>query len=150
MSVVIESLEGLAQAVTVGTHRFIADEPRDVGGADTGPSPYDLLLSALGTCTAMTIVLYARRKNWPLEGVRVELDHSRVHVRDCERCDAGTCPDADAARLEYIRKRVTVRGPLTEEQRARLAEISERCPVQRTLQGDIRIDGELKLAAPDL
>lgn len=147
MSVVVESQDGLAQTVTVGEHQLVADEPVDAGGKDAGPGPYDLLLSALGTCTSMTITLYARRKKWPLEGVRVELDHSRVHVRDCEQCDDGECDDAEKTRLEYIRKRVTVRGPLSEEQRAKLAEISTRCPVERTLLGNIRIDGEVKLAA---
>ncbi len=144
MSVVVESQDGLAQSVTVGGHQFVADEPADAGGKDAGPSPYDLLLSALGTCTAMTILLYARRKEWPVEGVRVELDHSRVHVRDCSESDKTD------VKLDYIRKRIIVRGPLSEEQRARLAEIAERCPVNRTLRGDIRIDGELRLAASAL
>ena len=87
----------------------------------------------------MTILMYARRKQWPVEHVRVELDHSRVHVRDCEECE-----DQDT-RLDYFRKRVTVRGPLTEEQRARLEEISQRCPGHRTLVGTIRIDDEVRL-----
>ena len=137
MSVVVESREGLAQAVSVGGHRLVADEPKDLGGQDEGPGPYDLLLSALGACTSMTITMYARRKKWPVESVRVELDHSRVHVKDCAEAEQGT------GKLDYIRKRVLVRGPLSEEQRARLAEIAERCPVNRTLQGTIRIDGSL-------
>jgi putative redox protein len=142
MSVVVESTDGLRQVVVARTHRIVADEPADVGGTDAGPNPYELLLSALGSCTAMTILMYARRKQWPVEKVRVELDHSRVHVKDCEECETKD------ARLDYIRKRIVVTGPLSEEQRARLDEIARRCPVHRTLTGTIRIDDELKIAAP--
>src|SRR3954451_21317059 len=113
MSVVVESTDGLRQEITVNGKTVVADEPIEAGGTDQGPSPYELLLGALGSCTAMTILLYARRKRWPVEYVRVELDHSRVHIRDCEACDEHD------VRLDYFRKRVTVRGPLSEEQRAR-------------------------------
>lgn len=139
MSVVVESGEGLRQEIRVRDKLVVADEPREAGGSDEGPTPYELLLGALGSCTAMTILLYARRKKWPVEHVRVELDHSRVHVRDCEECET------EDLKLDYFRKRVIVRGPLTEEQRARLAEISQRCPVHRTLTGTIRIDEEVTL-----
>ena len=142
MSVIVESGEGLRQEIMVRGKRVVADEPLEAGGTDEGPNPYELLLGALGSCTAMTILLYARRKRWPVEHVRVELDHSRVHVRDCEECDE------QDMKLDYFRKRVTLRGPLTEEQRARLAEIAQRCPVHRTLTGTIRIDDELRLEAP--
>src|SRR3954464_12844466 len=139
MSVVVESADGLRQEITVNGKMVVADEPIESGGTDRGPSPYELLLGALGSCTAMTILLYARRKKWPVEHVRVELDHSRVHLNDCEECEE------QDVRLDYFRKRVTVRGPLDEEQRAKLAEISRRCPVHRTLTGTIRIDDELKI-----
>jgi putative redox protein len=139
MSVVIESGEGFRTEIIVGEKRLVADEPVEVGGTGQGPNPYDLLLAALGACTSMTILMYARQKQWPVEHVRVELDHGRVHVRDCEECETKDC------RLDYFRKRVTVRGPLTEEQRARLEEISRRCPVHRTLTGTIRIDDALTL-----
>ena len=139
MSVVVESTGGLRQEMTVRGKLVVVDEPKEDGGTDEGPSPYELLLGALGSCTAMTIVLYARRKKWPVEHVRVELDHSRVHVKDCENCEE------QDARLDYFRKRVTVRGPLSEEQRLKLEEISQRCPVHRTLMGTIRIDDELKI-----
>jgi putative redox protein len=142
VSVVVESGDGLRQEITVRGKVVIADEPVEAGGTDQGPNPYELLLGALGSCTAMTILMYARRKQWPVEHVRVELDHSRVHAKDCEDCETKD------ARLDYFRKRVTVRGPLSEEQRARLAEISQRCPVHRTLTGTIRIDDELRLEAP--
>jgi len=87
----------------------------------------------------MTILLYAWRKKWPVQHVRVELDHSRAHVRDCDDCETRD------VRLDYFRKRVIVRGPLSEEQRLKLEEISRRCPVHRTLTGDVRIDDELKI-----
>ena len=142
MAVVVESGDGLRQEIHVRGKRIVADEPADVGGTDEGPNPYELLLGALGSCTAMTILMYARRKKWPVEHVRVELDHGRVHVRDCEECET------QDMKLDYFRKRVTVRGPLSEEQRARLAEISQRCPVHRTLTGTIRIDEEVRLESP--
>ena len=144
MSVVVDSGAGLRQEIRVRGKLVVADEPLDVGGTDEGPNPYDLLLGALGSCTAMTILMYARRKQWTVEHVRVALDHSRIHVRDCEESETKD------VKLDYFRKRVTVRGPLTEEQRLRLAEISQRCPVHRTLTGIIRIDDELRLesAAP--
>jgi putative redox protein len=142
MSVVVESGDGLRQEITVRGKLVIADEPAEAGGTDQGPNPYELLLGALGACTAMTILMYARRKQWPVEHVRVELDHSRAHAKDCEDCETKD------VRLDYFRKRVVVRGRLTEEQRARLAEISQRCPVHRTLTGTIRIDDELRLEAP--
>jgi putative redox protein len=139
MSVVVESTDGLRQQITVRGKAIVADEPKEDGGTDKGPSPYELLLSALGACTSMTILLYARRKKWPVDHVRVELDHSRVHVRDCDDCETKD------VRLDYFRKRVIVRGPLSEEQRLKLEEISRRCPVHRTLTGDVRIDDDLKI-----
>jgi uncharacterized OsmC-like protein len=142
VSVVVESGDGLRQEITVRGKLVIADEPVEAGGTDQGPNPYELLLGALGSCTAMTILMYARRKQWPVEHVRVELDHSRVHAKDCEDCETKD------VRLDYFRKRITVRGRLTDEQRARLEEISRRCPVHRTLTGTIQIDDELRLEAP--
>jgi putative redox protein len=139
MSVVVESTDGLRQEITVRGKTLVADEPVEDGGTDAGPNPYELLLSALGACTSMTILLYARHKQWPVEHVRVELDHSRAHMRDCEACES------QDVRLDYFRKRITVRGPLSEEQRLRLEEIARRCPVHRTLTGTIRIDDELRL-----
>lgn len=142
MSVVVESTDGLRQEMTVRGKRVVVDEPKEAGGTDEGPDPYEMLLGSLGACTSMTIILYARRKRWPVEHVRVELDYSRVHVKDCEDCE-----EKDV-KLDYFRKRVTVRGPLSEGQRTRLEEISRRCPVHRTLTGTIRIDDELRIEQP--
>lgn len=142
MSVIVESGDGLRQEIHVRGHQWIADEPKDLGGTDEGPNPYDMLLGALGSCTAMTILMYARRKKWPVERVRVELDHSRVHVKDCEESE-----ERDV-KLDYFRKRVFVRGALSEDQRVRLHEIAQRCPVHRTLTGRIRIDDDLRIETP--
>jgi putative redox protein len=121
------------QAVRAGRHRLVADEPEAVGGTDTGPGPYDLLLAALGACTSMTLRLYADRKSWPLEAVAVRLTHRREHVTDCEGCEA------QPMRVDVIDLAVTLSGPLDAAQRARLLEMAERCPVHRTLAGEVRM-----------
>jgi putative redox protein len=139
--VMVRGGAGLRQEIEVRGKRFVADEPTDVGGSDEGPTPYELLLGALGACTAMTIVMYAQRKGWEIAGVTVELEHDRVHARDCEDCE-----ESDRF-LDRIRKRITVDGPLHEEQRARLEQISRRCPVQKTLTNGVKIEDELLLGA---
>ena len=122
---------GFAQEITVGPHRLVADEPVAVGGTDTGPTPYDLVLSALGACTSMTVSLYARRKQWPLEAVTVRLRHSRIHAVDCENCET------KEGMLDRIEADVELQGALSEEQRARLLDIARKCPVHRTLTAEI-------------
>ena len=124
---------GFAQTIAVAKHRFTADEPLDVGGTDTGPTPYDLLLAALGSCTSMTVALYARRKQWPLEAVTVQLRHSRVHARDCKDCET------EIGMLDQIERRVELLGLLDDAQRAKLLEIADKCPVRRTLTSEIVI-----------
>jgi putative redox protein len=133
VTVVVE--EGaLAATIQAGGHRLIVDEPTDGGGLDSGPTPYDYLLSALGSCTAITMRLYANLKKWPLGRIEVELSHERVHAADCANCDL---PDA---RLDRIHKTIRVTGgDLTPEQLQRLEVISARCPVQKTLAGGIAI-----------
>lgn len=140
-SVVVRGGPDLKQEIVARDKTVVADEPAEVGGTDEGPTPYELLLGALGACTAMTIVLYAKRKGWTIERVTVELEHDRVHAEDCAVCD-----DKDVS-LDRVRKRITVEGPLHEEQRVRLEEISRKCPVQRTLVGSMRIEDELVLGA---
>ncbi|HEY9360433.1 MAG TPA: bifunctional alpha/beta hydrolase/OsmC family protein [Xanthobacteraceae bacterium] len=121
------------QEVTVGTHRFLADEPLEVGGLDSGPGPYDLLLAGLGACTAMTLRLYAERKALPLERVTVRLNHSRIHASDCADCET------KEGMLDRIDRAITLRGALDAEQRRRLLEIADKCPVHRTLTSEIDI-----------
>lgn len=135
--VVKGSAAGFAQEITAGRHRLLGDEPASVGGTDTGPNPYDLLLAALGSCTSMTIGMYARRKAWPLESVTVQLRHSKVHAADCESCE--TKP----ALVDHIEREVQLFGPLSEDQRARLLEIANKCPVHRTLTSRIDIQTRL-------
>ncbi len=122
-----------AQTVEAGPHRFTVDEPRRLGGADAGPNPYDLLLAALGACKTITATMYAKRKGWPLTGVTVRLRHARVHAADCADCETkeGMLDRIDCA-LEFV-------GPLTDEQRARLADIAGKCPVHRTLTSEVEI-----------
>ena len=125
----------LAQEIRAGQHTLIVDEPAGVGD-DLGPTPYDLLLAALGACTAMTLRLYADRKGWPLEHVSVHLAYDRVHAVDTRDCDK-------PGRIEHIESIVSLRGPLDGEQRQRLLEIAERCPVHRTLMAEKRIGTRL-------
>jgi uncharacterized OsmC-like protein len=138
VDVVVRSRDGLAQSIEIGQHRLTADEPVTAGGTDTGPNPYELLLSALGACTAMTVRLYAQRKGWPLEAVEVALHHERIHAEDCANCET------QEGYLDKITKDLTFIGPLDAEQRLRLAEISERCPVHRTLQREVIIEQRLE------
>jgi putative redox protein len=135
MAIVVVSgnASGFAQEIEAGRHRIAADEPAAAGGTDTGPSPYDLLLGALGACTSMTVAMYARRKQWPLERVSVRLQHARIHAEDCADCET------KEGRLDRIEREISLIGPLTAEQQARLLEIANRCPVHRTLTSEIDI-----------
>jgi putative redox protein len=125
---------GYRTEVTSGAHTFVADEPAAVGGTDEGPTPYDLLLGALGACTAMTLRFYANRKSWPLESVTVRLRTARSHAADCADCEA---KPVGVRRLE---RQIELGGPLTDEQRQRLLAIADRCPVKQTLEAGIRIE----------
>lgn len=131
--VLVAEVDGYAQKITARRHRLTADEPVEMGGSDTGPSPYELVLAGLGACTSMTLRMYANRKGLPLEGVRVRLRHGKIHAIDCADCET------KEGRIDRIERIVEVLGPLTPEQRARLLEIADKCPVHRTLESEIDV-----------
>jgi putative redox protein len=116
-----------------GTHALVLDEPASVGGGGGGPSPYDLLVGAIAACTSMTLRMYAARKGWPLEAAVVRLRDAPPHAADCERCET---EEVGVRRLE---REVELVGPLTDEQRARLLTIADRCPVKQTLERGLRV-----------
>jgi putative redox protein len=136
--VVHGAASGFAQQIAVGAHRIAGDEPVAVGGTDTGPSPYDMLLAALGSCTSMTLAMYARNKKWPLEAVTVYLRHSRIHAADCADCET------KEGKLDRIEREIDLAGELSAEQRQRLLAMGDRCPVHRTLTSEIRIVSRLR------
>lgn len=123
--------------VEMGAHELLADEPQDHGGTGSGPSPYELLLASLGACTAMTIRMYADRKQWPLETIQIKLSHQKIHAEDCKDCET------KEGRIDFIERTVFLKGPLDETQRQQLLEIAERCPVRRSLTSEIHIESKL-------
>ena len=122
------------QDVAIGNHRLKADEPVAFGGTDKGPSPYEYLLAGLGACTSMTLRMYAERKNWPLEHVEVRLSHRKIHAKDCSTCETKD------GKIDRIERLISIEGNLDDEQRARLMEIADKCPVHRTLKSEILIE----------
>jgi putative redox protein len=121
------------QEVTAGPHHLIADEPASAGGQDSGPNPYDFLLTGLGACTSMTMRMYADRKSLPLDRVTVTLNHSKIYAKDCEECETKT------GMLDQIERVIAIEGNLDAEQRSKLMEIADKCPVHRTLTSEVRI-----------
>lgn len=137
--VVAERGDGkFAQIVRSGRHELPADEPTSLGGDDTGPGPYDYVLAGLGACTSMTVRMYAERKGWPLQRTIVRLKHTKIHVEDCADCETKT------GKLDEIERHLSFQGDLDQEQRTRLLEIADKCPVHRTLTHEIKIRSTLK------
>jgi uncharacterized OsmC-like protein len=129
--------QGFRQEIEAGSHRLQGDEPAAAGGTDAGPSPYEFLLAALGTCTSITLRMYADRKQWPLKGVMVKLRHFKTHAEDCADCET------KEGYVDRIERLISLEGPLSEEQRSRLMEIANHCPVHRTLTSEIKIQSTL-------
>lgn len=137
-AVVVSEVDGsFTQRATARQHAWAVDEPLSVGGKDTGPNPYELLLSALGACTSMTLRLYANRKSWDLGKISVALQHDRVHAVDCEECE--TTPGG----IDRIVREITIEGDVDEQRKAALLEIANKCPVHRTLEADITIETDV-------
>lgn len=135
--VVVRLDEGFTTEIRAGQHDLIADEPESVGGDNLGPSPYELLSSALGACTAMTIQMYARRKKWDVQEVEVHLSHNKTYMDDCSDCEK------PSSKIDHFTRQIRLEGNLDEEQKARIMQIADRCPVHRTLMEDSVIKTEL-------
>lgn len=137
----VSSEDGLQQRIEVGDHVLIADEPIRAGGTDAGPDPYSLLLAALGACTSMTLLMYARHKGWPLQRVEIELSHDKAHPEDCRDCESRE------KRLDRLERHIHVQGDLDAEQVQRLGEIAARCPVHQTLKAGSTVVDSIAIAA---
>ena len=131
---------GFTTEIQAGAHGLIADENEEVGGDDFGPSPYQYLSSALGACTAMTLQMYARRKEWDLKEVRVHIDHGRKYVDDCMAC----IDEGREMKIDHFVRVIELEGDLTDEQITRLLEVADKCPVHRSLNKEVRIKTTLK------
>ena len=123
--------------INIRSHNLIADEPEAAGGMDKGPNPYDLLIGALGACTAMTLRMYADHKKWDLDGVRVSLSHEKIHAEDCRDCES------KEGKIDTISRIIFLEGNLNNDQKNRLLEIANKCPVHKTLHSEIKIRSSL-------
>jgi uncharacterized OsmC-like protein/alpha/beta superfamily hydrolase len=132
---------GLTTDIMADGHRLTADEPIELGGSDLGPAPYDYLMTGLGACTAMTLRLYADRKAWPLDSVTVRLNHRKIEAADCQACET------KEGRLDQVERQIELTGPLDDQQKARLLQVANKCPVHRTLKSEIVIKTELKTSS---
>ena len=136
---VTERNKEFTQDVVAGPHHLTADEPTSVGGADLGMTPYDFLLAALGTCTSMTLRMYAKRKGLNVDNIQVHLEHNRIHAEDCESCESS---EEQSGKVDQIRRQIRIEGDLTEKQRERMLQIADMCPVHRTLHNQKEITSE--------
>ncbi|MDZ4713285.1 MAG: OsmC family protein [bacterium] len=132
--VTVKNSNGYETFITAGSYELKADEPLESGGTGMGPTPYDLLLSALGACTAMTMRMYAERKKLSLEAMTITLNHDKIHAEDCENCET------KVGKLDRIIIKISFTGNLSEDDKTKLMQISEKCPVHRTLTSEIKIE----------
>jgi putative redox protein len=126
--------DGFYTEITVNGHTMVADEPAGAGGTDKGPDPYGYLMGALGSCTAMTLRMYADRKEWPLDSVTVRLKHGKTYAKDCGNCETET------GKIDHIEREIEMEGALSANQREKLMEIANKCPVHRTLTSETVIE----------
>ena len=133
MDVTVTSGSGLSQQIQVGRHSLVSDEPVEAGGADRGPTPYDLLAAALGSCTSMTLRMYADHKGWPLQRVIVKVRHQKIYAVDCAECET------KEGRIDRLEREISLEGPLDAAQKERLLQIADRCPVHQTLSKKVPI-----------
>lgn len=133
-------IEGFRQNIQAGPHELIADEPESLGGTGKGPDPYQLLCASLAACTSITIEMYAKRKEWPLEGVDVRVSHEKVHAEDCADCEQ------TGGIVDRMERHIILRGPLSAQQRERLAVIAGKCPVHKTIRAGATVVDEVELA----
>jgi putative redox protein len=138
MDVRITSGAGLLQDIQVGRHHLLSDEPVSAGGADQGPTPYELLGAALGACTSMTLRMFAKAKGWPLQRVIVTVRHDKIHAQDCLTCEK------KEGRIDRLEREIVLEGPLDDAQKKRLLEIADRCPVHRTLSREVQVVTRLR------
>lgn len=125
---------GLCTEITINGHELVADEPSHLGGTEAGPTPYDYLMAALGSCTAMTVRMYADRKEWPLESVKVRLKHQKIYAKDCAACESET------GKIDHIEREIELTGALDDKQREKLLQIADKCPVHRTLASETVVE----------
>jgi putative redox protein len=137
LPVIVRSANSLRNEIEAGPHRLVGDEPASAGGTDSGPTPYDFLAAALGTCTSMTMHVVAKRENIPLEGVEIHIENDRMHAKDCADCLNTT------GFIHRFSVAIKLIGNLTPEQRQRMLSVAQRCPVNKTLTSEIRIDETL-------
>jgi putative redox protein len=138
MAVTARSLENYQVEINAGIHTYNADEPISAGGDDTAPNPYDLLLGGLAACKIITVQMYAKRKGWQVDSIELTLSHGKIDAADCEDCDS------EKGKVDEIKAEISFKGDLTPEQIARLGEISNRCPVHRTLSSETKIRTTIK------
>ncbi len=132
--------EAFKTTLTAGKHELVSDEPTSVeGGQNLGPDPYDLLLMALGSCTVMTVKMYAQRKGWEVGEMYMELKHNKSHVEDCKTCDM------PSSKIDLIEKELIIKGDITDEQKEKLLEISKKCPVHKSLLTEVRIESKISV-----